>query len=379
MQAPSWTDFLQCSVCTNRYNTTSLLPISLSCGHVICKKCLTEFMSRVCPYDKTAISPNAERLPPNSALLWLLGDGGGGEEGESCEPGDFSLLGLTPEDMELFKSSRNSIRKVAVYLQPLAEPGSSQVIHYLTRPMLKKLVTVVSCQFLEADGRARVLRATRSITDRTVTELLVMHQNQQQISTLLWSAIRSRGCQFLGPVMQEEALKLILKVLEGGAFLSRKNIVLYVVQQLQQQEFHQASKTSVGHVVQLLYRASCFNVEKRDEDSSRMQLKEEFRTYEALRREHDAQIIRVAMESGLRISPEQWSALLYGDQKHKSDMQSIIDKLLSQGIATSGLSELIVAIRRSQDQHNLLEKIVPHLEKLLHVDINIDKSGFHLQ
>ena len=28
--------------------------------------------------------------------------------------------------------------------------------------------------------------------------------------------------------MQEEALKLILKVLEGGAFLSRKNIVLYV-------------------------------------------------------------------------------------------------------------------------------------------------------
>ena len=33
------------------------------------------------------------------------------------------------------------------------------------------------------------------------------------------------------------------------------------------------------------------------------------------------------MESGLRISPEQWSALLYGDQKHKSDMQSIIDKV----------------------------------------------------
>jgi RING finger/CCCH-type zinc finger protein len=100
----------------------------------------------------------------------------------------------------------------------------------------------------------------------------------------------------------------------------------------------------------------------------------QFRTYEALRREHDAQIIRVAMESGLRISPEQWSALLYGDQKHKSDMQSIIDKLLSLGIATSGLSELIVAIRRSQDQHSLLEKIVPHLEKLLRVDINIDKS-----
>ena len=50
-----------------------------------------------------------------------------------------------------------------------------------------------------------------------------------------------------------------LKVLESGKFLSRKTIVLYVVQQLQQ-DFPQASKTCVGHVVQLLYRASCFNV-----------------------------------------------------------------------------------------------------------------------
>ena len=59
-----------------------------------------------------------------------------------------------------------------------------------------------------------------------------------------------------------------------------------------------------------------------------MQLKEEFRTYEALRREHDAQIVHIAMEAGLRISPEQWSSLLYGDLIHKSHMQSIIDKVL---------------------------------------------------
>lgn len=41
--------------------------------------------------------------------------------------------------------------------------------------------------------------------------------------------------------------------------MARKTIVLYVVQKLLQ-DFPQASKTSVGHVVQLLYRASCFNV-----------------------------------------------------------------------------------------------------------------------
>lgn len=58
-----------------------------------------------------------------------------------------------------------------------------------------------------------------------------------------------------------------------------------------------------------------------------MQLKEEFRTYESLRREHDAQIVEIATEAGLRIAPDQWSSLLYGDASRKSHMQSIIDKL----------------------------------------------------
>lgn len=71
---------------------------------------------------------------------------------------------------------------------------------------------------------------------------------------------------------------------------------------------------------------------KRDEDSSLMQLKEEFRTYEALRREHDSQIVQIAMEGGLRIAPDQWSSLLYGDQSHKSHMQSIIDKVCDRQI-----------------------------------------------
>lgn len=63
-----------------------------------------------------------------------------------------------------------------------------------------------------------------------------------------------------------------------------------------------------------------------------MQLKEEFRTYEALRREHDSQIVQIAMEGGLRIAPDQWSSLLYGDQSHKSHMQSIIDKVCDRAI-----------------------------------------------
>lgn len=64
---------------------------------------------------------------------------------------------------------------------------------------------------------------------------------------------------------------------------------------------------------------------KREAESSLMQLKAEYRDYESLRREHDTQIVQIATESGLRISPDQWSSLLYADQTHRSHMQSIID------------------------------------------------------
>ena len=205
MQAPNWTDLLQCSVCTNKFNSTTVVPISLCCGHTLCTRCLSKLKTRVCPYDKTAIQPDIEKRPANNALLQLLGD--------RLEPSsDLTSLALSDADLARYKTVVDTIEELALFLQPLAEQGIQAAVSHLTRPMLKKLVTVVNCQILESDGRLRALRAAKSIADRMVTELLVMHQNQQQISTLLWTAVRNRGCQFLGPVMQEDALKLILKV-----------------------------------------------------------------------------------------------------------------------------------------------------------------------
>jgi len=40
------------------------------------------------------------------------------------------------------------------------------------------------------------------------------------------------ACQFMGPAMQEEALKLVLLALEDGSALSRKVLVMFVVQRL---------------------------------------------------------------------------------------------------------------------------------------------------
>jgi RING finger/CCCH-type zinc finger protein len=98
-----------------------------------------------------------------------------------------------------------------------------------------------------------------------------------------------------------------------------------------------------------------------------MQLKEEFRTYEALRREHDAQIVQIATEAGLRIAPDQWSAGLYGDTAHKSHMQSIIDKLQTPQSFAQSVQELVIALQRTGDPGNL-SVLRLHLELLAAID-----------
>ncbi|XP_073843697.1 RING finger and CCCH-type zinc finger domain-containing protein roquin [Musca autumnalis] len=412
-QAPSWTEFYTCPICENEFSTNQRLPISLGCGHTICRVCLSTLYSRQCPFDQTSITTDVDNLPINNALLQLLnsgdgndngnasnvkanssssgvgastsntssntknstntnktfgGGGGGGVSSENdCAAGDQhmppSVRNLKPDDLKSYKSSKKCIEDLAQYLKSFVTNSGNPL---LTRPMLRKLVTLVNCQLMEEEGRIRAVRTARFLGERTVTELLLQHQNPQQLSLCLWAAVRSRGCQFLGPSMQEEVLKLVLQALQNGSALSRKVLVMYVVQRLIDSSLP-ASKTSIGHVVQLLYRASCFKVSKREGDSSLMQLKEEFRNYEALRREHDAQIVQIATEAGLRIAPDQWSSLLYGNTSHKSHMQSICDTLQTPSSFAQSVQELVLALQRTGDPTNL-SSLRPQLKHLASID-----------
>lgn len=360
IQAPSWTDFLNCPICCNEFAASQRCPVSLGCGHTICKLCLTTLYNRQCPFDQTVIVSDIDNLPINHALLQLVKD----SELLELAPPPPSVQKLEPEHLKCYQLGQRCIEELALHLKSFLNLNGNG--NLLTRPMLRKLVTLVNCQLMEEEGRVRALRAARSLGERTVTELILQHQNPQQLSSNLWAAVRTRGCQFLGPAMQEEVLKLVLLALEEGSALSRKVLVMFVVQRLEP-KFPQASKTSIGHVVQLLYRASCFKVSKREADSSLMQLKEEFRTYDALRREHDAQIVQIATEAGLRIAPEQWSSLLYGDVMHKSHMQSIIDKLQTPSSFAQSVQELVIALQRTSDPAKL-SSLHHHLKYLANID-----------
>ncbi|XP_072176442.1 uncharacterized protein [Diadema setosum] len=380
IQTPQWTEVLSCPVCCKDFSPSGRQPVSLSCGHTVCRMCLGTLPRHQCPFDQTAITREVEKLPTNYAILQLVA----GSEVMRDASRERVPDGMKPAEYKIYRSARQIVEELALHLRTLnkastnglnssisssstgSTTSSSGSCQLLSRPIQRKLVTLVNCQLVEEEGRARAVRAARSLGERIVTELIVQHQNPQQLSTNLWAAVRARGCQFLGPAMQEETLKLVLLALEDGTPLSRKVLVLFVVQKLEQQ-FPQASKTSVGHVVQLLYRASCFKVTKREEESSLMQLKEEFRNYDSLRREHDAQIVQIALEAGLRISPEQWSSLLYGDLNHKSHMQSIIDKLQTPASFASSIEELTICLQRSGDPVRLAQLRI-HLEKLAKID-----------
>ncbi|KAK6195760.1 hypothetical protein SNE40_001118 [Patella caerulea] len=376
-QMPQLKEFLSCPLCGKIFNDKDKKPISLGCGHTVCRICLVNLQNMKCPYDQGVITKTVDELPVNYALLQLVG---------AAIPEEERTQSAVVKENSHYESCKKCIEELAVNMKSLTDDESDNedetsqlsqngnTLHQgassnsiLSRPMQRKLVTLINCQLVEEEGRARAMRAARSLGERTVAELILQHQNPQQLSANLWAAVRARGCQFLGPEMQAEVLKLILLALEDGSALARKVLVLFVVQRLEA-TFIQASKTAIGHVVQLLYRASCFKVTKRDETSSLMQLKEEFRTYEALRREHDSQIVQIAMEAGLRISPEQWSSLLYGDSGHKSHMQSIIDKLQSPQSFSQSINELMIALQRTNDPGQL-QSLHPHLDFLAKIQV----------
>ena len=58
---------------------------------------------------------------------------------------------------------------------------------------------MIHCQLLEEEGRARAARVAHAMASRAVLEMLAALASPSQLSTSLWAAVRTRGCQFLGP------------------------------------------------------------------------------------------------------------------------------------------------------------------------------------
>lgn len=186
--------------------------------------------------------------------------------------------------------------------------------------------------------------------DQQKEEEPIYQKNGASPSKMLWAALRGRSCQFLGPSVQQDVLRLVIRAFQNFPRLSRKCLVSYIVHMMT--PGHPGiTKTRVGNAIQILYRAACFNIDKQtEEDSSVLELRPEFTEYDLLRRSHDSQIVKIGLEAGVRMAPEKWSQLLYGDLERKTEMQSHIDRLL---MATRNIRGLVEEVYNKLELYKL--------------------------
>lgn len=117
-QGLQWTDFLSCEVCYKLFSESVNRPISLGCGHTVCKLCLSKLQQSKCPFDQSPINCDIDKLPVNYALLQLIGAAIPDRViDEEVTVGDVSDAKKT----ECYESARKCIEELAVYLKPLSE------------------------------------------------------------------------------------------------------------------------------------------------------------------------------------------------------------------------------------------------------------------
>ncbi|KAJ9599743.1 hypothetical protein L9F63_026408, partial [Diploptera punctata] len=107
-------------VCCNEFDPTLRSPISLGCGHTVCKTCLSNLHRKQCPFDQvtyistsnlffaifipavvTSINTDIENLPINFALLQLVGASIPETEGNG------NIKHLTKEDLKIICKQKN--------------------------------------------------------------------------------------------------------------------------------------------------------------------------------------------------------------------------------------------------------------------------------
>ncbi len=110
--------------------------------------------------------------------------------------------GLPEEEWTSLQKCLTLLEELALYTchgTAAAGPKTSASNSSVSRPMQRKLVTLLNSQLAEGEGRMRAVRTCRSIGERVANELVLLHQNPHHLSACLWAAVRTRGCQFLGP------------------------------------------------------------------------------------------------------------------------------------------------------------------------------------
>ena len=160
IQTPQWTEYLSCPVCENGFELKIRLPISLGCGHTICKTCLSNLQRSQCPFDLCSINIPLDKLPVNTALVLLIDSEAsleeyrdecdvstekddcdhesGNEKQSESDDKDSLLLDGGAEERKSYNEAMRHLEKLAVFLRPSNNQQMSLAAQLKTTSILKR-------------------------------------------------------------------------------------------------------------------------------------------------------------------------------------------------------------------------------------------------
>uniref|UniRef100_A0A1I8ALZ0 RING-type E3 ubiquitin transferase n=1 Tax=Steinernema glaseri TaxID=37863 RepID=A0A1I8ALZ0_9BILA len=355
-----WDISMCCSLCRRPFSIQNA-PINLECGHSLCTKCLRR--RRVCPVDKIGLNVSVDEAPVNFTFL--------------------RMLGLVVGRQGPLVSDRQKIDRLDGLLARIgrhftkseAQQSVSVTSTSLSRAVQRKALAVLRASVINPSGRFHCLRSIKSVADRIQNEVMLPLMTVTK-SSQIWDVLRNRRCQFLGPAPHMAVLKEIHLLYKDGFALSRKTATKAITQKLLP-DFPTVSKTAIGHLFQILYCARMFIVVPRNEGCVLLRLKPEFDNFEDFHFEHDTSLVRIVLESGLRVDQKLLSKLLYGTLDKQRHIQSIIDRLQNADLGTRKFT-FPVALLVEKTLHGgplsgnaAVAKMVSPLQNLEALDYNV--------
>ncbi|CAM4815600.1 unnamed protein product [Rotaria magnacalcarata] len=304
---PYYMQFLRCAKYSHvfEYENRSYHPITLpTCDHTMCKQYIGKIRDeRKCPQDQVSFGIDhrpIDQLPTNYPLLIILYDPSKLPKDHKERYGQCpSYMKLDDETKTCFISADKTLGDISMAIKPIINTKECESV--ISRSMIRKIFSLLNSQYVEREGRSKFLKAMRSLAEHICIDIMLGHQNPQQLTNDVWSAVGFQNHTFYESAMQEKVLNHILSFFKHHAESRAEDIVSFVIK-----DVHANDRRDIRHIVDLLSCASCFQI-KQERNSSLMQLKQDFKNCEDLRAAYDSKIIQIALKEGFYTSPAQWS------------------------------------------------------------------------
>ncbi|CAF3930229.1 unnamed protein product [Rotaria magnacalcarata] len=286
---PYYMQFLRCAKCSHvfEYENRSYHPITIpTCGHTMCKK-----------YHRPI-----DQLPTNYPLLIILYD-----------------PSKLPKDHIRTLCADKTLGDISMAIKPMI--NSKECESVISRSMIRKIFSLLNSQYIEREGLSKFLKAMRSLAEHICLDIMLGHQNPQQLTNDVWSTVGFQNHTFYESAIQEKVLNHILSFFKHHAESQAEDIASFVIK-----DVHGNDRRDIRPIVDLLSGASCFQV---------------FFT-----------------------SPEQWSLLFYADTQHHLSVEKIIDNLSTPDLFSHAIEQFSNVIRRAGASSEHLLNLKSNFQRL---------------